>query len=100
MVRRKNDSIENMREMKLVKKEKRLLAENEYVVLKNIKSEVGKMTFTQKSNLRKDGWEVNIIINNKKARFFYGEHGNDNFGVLLETIIKYSPIKIDIHSWS
>ena len=53
-----------MREMKLVKKEKRLLAENEYVVLKNIKSEVEKMTFTQKCNLSKDGWGVCIIICN------------------------------------
>lgn len=50
--------------------------------------------------LKKGGWEVIILIDNEKYNFNYGDYDDISYGKLVKLLIQYSPLKVDIHSWS
>lgn len=50
--------------------------------------------------LRKGGWEVIILIGDKTYNFSYGDYDDISYGKLVDAMIQYSPLKVDIHGWS
>mgnify|MGYP006916565401 FL=1 len=63
-------------------------------------SKLSGLNSIQKDEVRKGGWEIFFMSNGKKYHFYYGEFGSTPLGLLIEQIIKISPIKLNLHSWS
>lgn len=68
--------------------------------IKELHSKVSELSSIEKKNIRKGGWEIVLITDNKRYHFYYGEYNNTPLGLLIEDIIRKSPIILNLHSWS
>jgi hypothetical protein len=71
--------------------------------IKNIKElyyKVSGLSSIEKGITRKGGWEIVLMTKSKRYHFYYGEYNNTPLGLLIEDIIRKSPILLNLHSWS
>lgn len=54
----------------------------------------------EKTNVKKGGWEIILKTGKKRFNFYYGEMTDTPFGKIVDMILKITPLKINIHSWS
>ncbi len=47
-----------------------------------------------------DSWEVTIYYSGRRYNFDIREHKEESVGLLIRLLISYSPLKINLHSWS
>lgn len=85
---------------KIINKKKITLSEGDFKIIKVLNSKLSGLNSIQKDEVRKGGWEIFLMSNGKKYHFYYGEYSSASLGLLIEQIIKISPIKLNLHSWS
>jgi hypothetical protein len=76
------------------------LSEEELESITKLVNEIGNDKTVLEKIIKKGGWEVIIMIENKKYNFNYGNYDDTSYGKLVKLLIQYSPLEIDIHSWS
>ena len=85
---------------KIINKKKITLSEGDFKIIKVLNSKLSGLNSIQKDEVRKGGWKIFLMSNGKKYHFYYGEYSSTSLGLLIEQIIKISPIKLNLHSWS
>ena len=93
-------SLESDSIVRIIKQKSCKLNENDMRCIKELYSQVVKLNNIEKDEIRKGGWEIILLTDNKRYHFYYGEYDNTALGLLIENIIKKSPITLDLHSWS
>ncbi len=93
-------SIESDSIVKVINQKSCKLNENDMRCIKELHSQVIKINSIEKVEIRKGGWEIVLIIDDKRYHFYYGEYENTPLGLLIKSIIRKSPILLDLHSWS
>jgi len=76
------------------------LNENDMRCIKELYYQVIKLDYIEKDEIRKGGWEIILLTDNKRYHFYYGEYDTTALGLLIEDIIRKSPIPLNLHSWS
>ncbi|TKG87727.1 hypothetical protein EYV94_28020 [Puteibacter caeruleilacunae] len=69
-------------------------------IITDLQAKVLTLDEVEKDYTKKGGWEVILIVNEKKYHFYHGELSDTPIGKLVEELKRCSPVKIDIHSWS
>lgn len=95
-----NEDIENEKFINSQEKSEIQLSEEQLENISKLKAEIEKTDSIKKEINLLGGWEVLISINNKKYHFNYGDYENECYWKIVKELIKLSPLKVDIHSWS
>ena len=85
---------------KIVAAKSIILNEDNFKTIKMLHVELLKLDSISNKNVKKGGWEVVLTAGNKKFHFYYGEMSTTVIGRIINEIIKISPLKVDLHSWS
>lgn len=79
--------------------QKKLIGES-YQELILLAEKVQKLQEREKEGVRKGGWEIIIVIGNKRYNFYKGDMQGTPLEKLLQRAIELAPIKIELQSWS
>ncbi|GEM_PF-918402 len=97
---RKSDDISDSNFLERLESKNKLLSGIEQINIKKLIEDIENDNFDLQKMFELGGWEVVILINEKKYNFNYGDYNDLSYGKLVNTLIEYSPLKVDIHGWS
>lgn len=85
---------------KIIKYESIILEDTNTKMINSFCKELMNFDDVRVQNIKKGGWEVLLISNGRKFHLYFGEISETPIDEIIDEIIKTSPIKIDLHSWS
>ncbi|OAE90406.1 hypothetical protein SU65_11745 [Flavobacterium psychrophilum] len=96
----KDNNLENANFKNVIWQNKSIITPNNLKLIKQYNIKLNSLRDLKRENLKKGGWEIILNSNNKRFNFYYGEQTKTAIGKIINEIIKSSPNKIDLHSWS
>lgn len=96
----KTSSLEQEKFDSIVNTKSVVLTSTEIKNIKELLAETSELNSIETKEIRKGGWEIVLITDNKRYHFYNGECENTPIGLLIKSIIQKSPILVDLHSWS
>ena len=96
----KKSNLENADFTKIIWKNKSIISKNNFKLIKQFNLELNSLENLKKKKIKKGGWEIILKNKDKKFNFYYGDETKSVLNKIINEIIKASPNKIDLHSWS
>jgi len=97
---RRNDNVDSNNFLDISLSKVKILEQSELFEISRLLKDLETTNEISKKLILDDSWEVTIYYNGRRYNFDFREHKEESVGLLLRLLINYSPLKIDLHSWS